>query len=202
MSEVDGYEEVFTEAALSSLTADSFAYLKQAEPSAGETFVVGKLCHGYSWRVAVEFSDDCTDLLTANGTYTVRFPENEGVELEMVCERLLDNGNGGTVAVLRSDVTPSDFRYLRTQKAEITVGSMDGLYIPRQSYVVQNGMDGVYVFEDSTVRFRRIDVIYEGEGYLIADLQDGEPQNPVAYLDLNDLMITSGKKLYDGKVYS
>ncbi len=201
LSEVDGYETVFTEAALESLTAESFAALKTAEPGTEAEFVAGKLCYGYSWRVAVDFTENCGDLFDVGGVYTVRFPENDGMELELTCEKLLENGNGGTVAVLRSDVTPSNFRYLRTQKAEITVGSVEGIYIPAQSYVSQNGEDGVYVFEESTVRFRRIRVLYEGDGYLIAALTDDQPAAETAYLSMNDLMITSGKKLYDGKVY-
>ncbi len=201
LSEVDGFETVFTEAALESLTAESFQSLKTAEPKTGTEFVAGKLCYGYSWRVAVEFSEDCGDLFAVGGVYTVRFPDNEDLQLELTCEKLMENGSGGTVAVLRSDVTPSAFRYLRTQKAEITVGSVEGIYIPARAYVSLNGKDGVYVFEESTVRFRRIRVLYEGDGYLIAALTDEEPDGETAYLSLNDLMITSGKKLYDGKVY-
>ena len=121
--------------------------------------------------------------------------------MEMICEKLLQNENGATVAVLRSDVTPSDFRFLRTQRAEITVGSMEGIYIPRQAYVSQDGVDGVYVFDESTVRFRRIKISYVGDGYLIASLVDDDPNHEIAYLGLNDLMIMSGRKLYDGKVY-
>lgn len=202
LSQLDGYETIFTEEALNGLTAASFEALKQAESASEKDFAVGKLCYGYSWRVAVEFSSPCEDLFEVGGIYAVRFPENDGMELEMSCERLMESANGGTVAIMRSDVTPLEFRYLRMQKAEITVGSLDGIYIPKQSHVQQNGMDGVYVFEESAVRFRRIHVIYESEGYLIADMEDADPQNPVPYLNLNDLMVTSGKKLYDGKVYS
>ncbi len=200
-SEVDGYETVFTQDALNQLDAESFAALKAEKPSTGDEFVVGKLCYGYTWRVAVEFSDACNELFEIGGIYEVRFPENDGATMEMICERILQNGEGATVAVLRSDVTPSDFRFLRTQRAEITVGALEGIYIPRQAYVVQNGIDGVYVFEDSTVRFRRIRISYEGDGYLIASLTNDDPDHEIAYLGLNDLMITSGRKLYDGKVY-
>jgi hypothetical protein len=108
--------------------------------------------------------------------------------------------------VLRSDVTPAAFRYLRAQSVETTVGSMDGIYIPEQAYVEWNGMTGVYVFEDSTVRFRRIHVLYTGDGYLIAASEDDrvseeDSEEWIAYLALNDLMVTSGKNLYHGKVY-
>lgn len=202
LSEVDGYETLFTEAALEGLTAETFAALKTAEQvSSGEKFVVGKLCYGYSWRVAVEFSQDCLDLFLVGGVYRVTFPENDGLELDLTCERLMNNGSGGTVAVLRSDVTPASFRYLRMQKAEITVGSLAGIYVPEQSYVSLNGVEGVYVFEESAVRFRRIRVLYRGDGYLIANLTDTDPDHAIPYLGLNDLMITSGKNLYDGKVY-
>lgn len=202
LSEVDGYEGLFTEQALETLTAESFAELKRAAPDTGEGYAVGKLCYGYSWRVAVDFSQACEDLFAIGQAYSVSFPENNGMTLELVCERMLDNGEGGTVAVLRSDVTPLEFRYLRMQSAEITVGSTDGIYIPRQAYVSLGGLDGVYVFEDGTVRFRRILVVYQDDGYLIADFNDNAPEHEAAYLSLNDLMITSGKNLYDGKVYS
>lgn len=200
-SEVDGYETVFTEAALENLDAVSFAAIKSAAPETSENFVVGKLCYGYTWHVAVEFSDDCRDLFSVGGIYEVSFPENDGATMELICERLLENGQDGTVAVLRSDVTPSDFHFLRSQRAEITVGSLEGIYIPAKAYVSQNGVDGVYIFEESTVRFRRIRILYAGDGYLIASLADDEPDHGTPYLALNDLMITSGKKLYDGKVY-
>ncbi len=201
LSEVDGYETIFTEQALGELSAESFSALKAAQPGTGNDFVAGKLCYGYTWCVAVEFSDDCTDLFSVGGFYEVCFPENDGAAMEMICEKLLQNENGATVAVFRSDVTPSDFRFLRTQRAEITVGSMEGIYIPRQAYVLQDGVDGVYVFDESTVRFRRIKISYVGDGYLIASLVDDEPDHEIAYLGLNDLMIMSGRKLYDGKVY-
>lgn len=201
LSEVDGYETVFTETALSELSAESFAMLKASEPKTGDGFVAGKLCYGYSWHVAVEFSDACEDLFLIGGFYQVSFPENDGATVEMICERLLQNDNGGTVAVLRSDVTPSDFRFLRSQRAEITVGYMEGIYIPKQAYVSLDGVDGVYVFDESTVRFRRISISYVGDGYLIASLVDGDPDHEIPYLGLNDLMILSGRKLYDGKVY-
>ena len=201
LSEVDGYETIFTEAALGELTAESFSALKEATPNSGDVFVAGKLCYGYTWHVAVEFSDSCLDLFSEGDLYEVSFPDNNGATMEMICERILQSEDGSTIAVLRSDVTPSDFRFLRMQRAEIIVGSMEGIYIPRQAYVSQDGMDGVYIFEESTVRFRRIRISYIGDGYLIASLEDDDPNHETAYLGLNDLMIMSGKKLYDGKVY-
>jgi hypothetical protein len=63
---------------------------------------------------------------------------------------------------------------------------------------VQNAVTGVYVFEESTVRFRRIDVIWRGEGYAIAALPG---EGSLTELYENDILIVSGNDLYEGKVY-
>lgn len=201
-TEVDGYETLFTAQALQNLTAESFAELKASEPTSPEgQFVVGKLCSDYSWYLAVDFPDGAGELFEQGVLYRFRFPESDGMELTLTCERILTGLEGGTVAVFRSDVTPLGFHYLRSQRVEITVGSSNGFYIPQQAYTVLNGLPGVYIFEESTVQFRRIEVLYEGDGYLIAAGEDPDPEHEVPYLALNDLMITSGKNLYDGKVY-
>lgn len=201
-TEVDGYETLFTAQALQNLTAESFAELKSAAPTAPEgQFVVGKLCSDYSWYLAVDFPDGAGELFEQGVLYRFGFPESDGMELTLTCERVLTGTDGGTVAVFRSDVTPLGFHYLRSQRVEITVGSSNGFYIPQQAYITQNGLPGVYIFEESTVQFRRIEVLYEGDGYLIAAGEDPDPEHDVPYLALNDLMITSGRNLYDGKVY-
>ena len=201
-TEVDGYETLFTVQALQSLTAESFEALKSASPVMPEgQFVAGKLCGEYSWYLAVEFPAGAGELFEVGASYRFRFPESDGMELSLSCERLLTGSDGGTVAVFRSDVTPLGFHYLRSQRVEITVGSTNGYYIPQQALRTRDGTPGVYVFEDSTVEFRRIAVLYEGDGYLIAAGTDPDPENDVPYLSLNDLMITSGKNLYEGKVY-
>ena len=59
-------------------------------------------------------------------------------------------------------------------------------------------MSGVYVFEESTVRFRQVDIIWRGEGYAIAALPS---EDSLTELVENDILIVSGKDLYEGKVY-
>ena len=214
MDEVDGYEQSFNEAALESLTPESFAALKESRPQSTEsTFVVGKLCYGYSWHLAVEFAEGGS-LFEDGVSYRIRFPENNGLELVLLCERTLMGEGGESVVIFRSDVTPAAFRYLRSQSAEITVGETDGLYIPRQALTELDGYTGVYVFEESTLQFRRITICYTGDGYYIALSKDPHPElspDPKEtdtsgipkyhYLELNDLIVVSGKNLYNGKVY-
>ena len=104
--------------------------------------------------------------------------------------------------VFRADSTPAGFDYHRVQRVEITTEKTEGFYVPESALQTRtvNGeeQEGVYVFENSIVRFRRIEVLYRGDGYCIALRPDA---SEITELREGDILITSGKNLYDGKGY-
>ena len=125
------------------------------------------------------------------------FPENNDAEATLTMTNKVV-GTDTVLAVFVCESHPKDFLFYRKQTVEITVGESEGFYIPDSALVTQNGMTGVYVFEESTVRFRRADIIWRGDGYAIAALPgDGS----LTALRENDILIVSGKDLYEGKVY-
>lgn len=200
---VDGYERIFTEDALASLSPESFDVLTASEADAQTpdgAFVVGKKTYSTRWHLAVGLESGTGTLPEEGAVYTVGFPENGGLSLSMTCERLLAGADGRTVAVFLSEDLPNGFLWSRSQTVEIEVGNDRGYYVPDQAFVTVGGTPGVYVLDGSTVRFRRISVLYRGDGYRIAERKETDAGG-VPYLALNDLMITSGKNLYDGKVY-
>lgn len=200
---VDGLEERFSVTALETLTGAGFAELQNAEPIPGDGFAAGKICYDYRWYLALTLPADVGGALEVDTTYAVRFPENHNRELNLTCTDLRDagDGNGTVLVILRSDVTPADFTFRRCQTVELTTGESSGLYIPEQAIVTRGGVTGVYVFDSGTVVFRRIAAAVEREGYLLALCDDPDPENEIPYVALNDLMVLSGKNLYDGKVY-
>ena len=186
---VDGFESLFTLEAARTLTEKSFHALLEREPTeAPQDRTVGKMVYGYSWYAAMELPQELTERLKVGEIYSVAFPENGGRSIRMTLER-----RDGSLAVFRSDESPDGFAYYRAQTAEITLEEREGFYIPDTALCRVNGQDGVYIFENSTVYFRKIVTVYRGDGYCIAadDSEIGE----------NDILITSGKNLYDGKVY-
>ena len=70
--------------------------------------------------------------------------------------------------------------------------------VPASALHEVSGVEGVYIFKDSTAYFRRVRVLYRGDGYVIVAQNDNGDE---AYLSLFDILITSGKDLYDGRVY-
>jgi hypothetical protein len=195
---VDGYEGILNEDALAGLTADRFFELIASDPMPIEDgWAVGKMSYGYDWYFGVSFDIGENDLFRIGREYTFRLPENRGMELTMVCEQLLRHTDGRLVAVFSSSDHPTNMTYLRSQRVEITVGSAKGYYVPESALRTVDGVEGVYIFKDSTVYFRRIEVLYRGDGYCIVSEQNGRE----GYLALYDLLVTSGEDLYDGRVF-
>ena len=94
------------------------------------------------------------------------------------------------------------------------MSSQTGYRIPTDALVELRGETGVYIIVGTVVEFRRVTVSLKdnGNGYVIvktyemdrADTSvaesEGETVDRPAYLKANDLIITSGNDLYDGKL--
>lgn len=199
-TQVDGYEELFSTAALDGLTVSGFDTLISASPKThSDATTVGKMAYGYEWYLAIRLDSATFGYFEEGVRYRVTFSENGDRELILTCDRLLSEvGIEGGVAILSCRDYPSDFTFFRTQKIKLSVRSMSGYYVPESALQNLNGVDGVYVFENLTVRFRRVDILYRGDGYCIVAEKGDRGEE---YLKLNDLLITYGKNLYDGKVY-
>ena len=167
------------------------------EPAAQKGQTIGKMVYGYEWYVALELSPSVAEGFRAGRTYQINFPDNEDRTLSLTLERMSTEGDR-VLAIFRSDEHPTDFVFYRVQTVEITVGESVGFYIPDAALREQNGAMGVYIFEESTVRFRQIEIVYRGDGYSIAALPGDDS---LTELQENDILITSGKDLYEGKVY-
>ncbi len=194
---VDGREGIFTAKALEALTPAGLTELASmpAQDPSGTT-LVGKMVYGYTWYLAVELAPG--DAIPAVGDVcTVRFPRLEGNTLDMTCEKSETDGDGRCLVVLSSGENPAWFDYARAQTLEIQTGSVQGLYVPNSALVTLDGVEGVYILRDSTVRFRRVEVIRRGDGYCVAAIHENDEH----YLALYDILITAGNDLYEGKVY-
>ncbi|MBO7250773.1 MAG: hypothetical protein J6V42_05815, partial [Clostridia bacterium] len=94
----------------------------------------------------------------------------------------------------------------------IKMSSATGYRVPSESVVELDGETGVYILVGTVVEFRRVTVIKESGGYCIvktyaedraeieAAEEEGIKTDRPPYLSDNDLIITSGNDLYDGKL--
>ncbi len=198
---VDGYESVFSAARLSELTLEEFDEMKASPAKLQSGTVVGKMIYGYSWHLAMNLKPETALLFEEGRSYTLTFPENADAAITFSLERRVD-GESASLLIFSTSDTPAGFDYHRVQNVEITVDHVDGYYVPESALVMERTErgeeEGVYVFENSLIRFRRIEVLYRGDGYCIVLPPE---LSEITELTDNDILVTSGKNLYDGKGY-
>ena len=138
-------------------------------------------------------------------SYAVKFPFNSDVTVKMVLHRIIrENDSDRVVLIFRTNVMPEGFSYFRKQNIQIIQESYTGYKIPANAVRVVNGVKGVYILRGNTVHFREIVVLAETDGFFIVEEQPSYFEDEFYYkkLGLYDMVITSGKNLYDGKIIS
>lgn len=198
--DVDGYELLLSADKLDTLTYADFSALVEGNPSV-DPRAVGKIVSSYNWYIVINVSQSVADKFIEGDhqMYPVTFTENSDRVIEMELYRKIEHENGALV-VLMSDIMPTDFSYLRLQNVNVKLSEHYGYRVPSEA-IRQNGSDiGVYTVDaNRTVYFKRVKVLYISDAYTIVAENDGT-EEMLGYLKLNDVMIVSGKDIYEGKV--
>ncbi len=196
-SVTDGYENVLTLSCADELTiADVAGVIAGRGAQAVPSSALGKMVKSYKWYYAA--------LMTAGDAERFR----EGMELELlmdlsdierlpvtVAKIITEEGNDQAVVLLSCNYMSEQLSRLRLSDGEISFGSITGLRIPERSVRMVGGVRGVYVLKKQTVRYKPIEVVYNGVGFVIVrwDREDAKG------LQLFDEIFVGGNKLYDGK---
>ncbi|MBQ8409209.1 MAG: hypothetical protein IJY39_10145 [Clostridia bacterium] len=201
----DGYESTFASGKLEGLTPDGLAELVSSKPAEYGADVIGKTVYDPEWFLALP-TDEATCLRFTEGmNYQITF-SGGGKTVSMVLQRICidESGDGDAYLLFSSYDLAISGELLRNQNVKILMDSCTGYRIPTESLTKLYGEDGVFIQVGNMVEFRRVTVIGAGNGYLIVntyqqDLDEGTVSE-IPYLNVNDLIITSGNDLYDGKL--
>ena len=191
----DGYETVLTPDGLAELTAAKLEAVKPAESDAN----VGKLIYGDRWYYAAAISEEDAALLAKRSRVTLRFAKGLQFDLTMDIRSIGEAENGKCILVLYSDKYLSQTTTLRHQAAELILRSYEGLRLPSNALRVnEEGVPGVYCVVGVTARFKPVDVVYQGDGYVLVKAASGT--EGTAVLRIGDEVIATSGELHDGKV--
>lgn len=210
-SECDGYENLFAYTALEDLTPASFAGLMSSQKQE-YTDAIGKQVFSPVWYICFPVSDAYCDMFANNAAnaktqYEASFLSNGGAKLILTFEDACysdADGNSGFVKFSCKQM-PEGFEFLRAQNVQIDLDSTTGYRVPSEAVRTVEQNNYVYILNGNMVEQRRITVIGKGDGYYIvntyeADYNETGSVNPIPYLAENELIITSGRDLYDGKL--
>lgn len=195
----DGFEQSFDYSKIDELnveTLNSYIALLQNEqtPSA-----IGKVIKSFDWYLCTVV--DTADLMgLKNGRSIDVTLKNSSRVLK--CEIVKGAGDSAgseqTVLVLKCNELSSDITSLRLEDIQIRINKYEGIKVPAEAVHVVNNEKGVYALVSSVVQWRKADVLYTGDNFVILSY-DKETEGGIK---LYDQIIIQGKELYDGKVYA
>ncbi|MCI5945604.1 MAG: hypothetical protein MRZ39_01700 [Oscillospiraceae bacterium] len=191
ISYVDGYEDILSTDKLSSITADE---IKEVIKNDGYNSAkvskkaVGKIVDDYEWdlvgivnpkdasfnpgkEVKVKLSST-PDLLTAKISDVIETDDPEECVIVLSCEKLNFN-----------------LVQYRTERVEIILDDFNGIKVPREAVRFnKNNEKGVYVLLGQRIAFKKVDVIYECDDYLLSAIT-----SDTSYISVYEDIILSGE---------
>lgn len=195
-SRIDGYEDEITFSSVSEMTEEKIAeIIARPDKAKNSENVIGKLISDYRWRIAAVLDTDNMFGVNQGGKVTLRLgSETRLLEAEVVSVKPC--GDNKAVYIFECDRLDASVVQGRTARFKIVVNSYGGLRIPRSALRYSEGGEyGVYAMRGQSVVFKKIDIIYWGNDYVICEQNSGDK-----YLKLYDEIVVEGKDLYDGKV--
>lgn len=195
VSTVDGYESVLSSENIETLTPEAFDAVKP-DATVNDDAFVGKVVSDMQWYIAAEVSFDDSLLLSEGMTITVDIPASAVGELPVTVARV-NKGESGekAVVIFRCSYMSAELSSLRSPAFQIVLKRYEGLRVSKEAIRVEDGKKGVYVSIGSSVKFTPVEVLYDGNGYVICKKVDPLESG----LHLYDDVVVKGKNLYDGK---
>ena len=200
----DGYEESNHTSRLDALTPGELDKIMSGEPKRGAE-VIGKATESSKWYLALPLDTAAAETFRelVGGTFTVDFLGFDGLEIEMLIESVVEDEEGGAYMLMSCRDLSHIASLDRLQSVRILLGSYTGYRIPSEALHSVSGRDGVYILVGNVIEFRRVTVIGEGDDYYIVATYESDaaehPDESTPYLNINDMIVTSGNDLYDGK---
>ncbi len=200
-SYTDGYENLIDYQRAEELTAEEVRNaIEKTKEVCDTSNNLGKLVTGYVWYLECVVPADAVKNLE-NGYYVNVALKDSGDTVLKV--KIIDGaepalGADETVLIMQCNEMNASLSSLRCEEIEIRTKSYTGVKVPATAMHVVNGKKGVYALISSQVKFREADVIYSEDDYVLLSY-DTDNKNGIR---LYDKIITQGKDLEDGKVYT
>ena len=191
----DGCENQFDSNMLFEMTAaDIVSAIEQEYPLNDD--IPGKIMTEHNWYCALVLSQEDGERFRVGRKVQVTFESESLSNIEMeVCNVTDEAATGNSIVILtRKEIVPGILS-ARSVTAKVHFSTYTGLRVSDSAVRLVDGQVGVYVSSGYDIRFRPIEVLYQGDGYQICR-EDLTVENG---LKMFDQVIVKGTDLYDGK---
>lgn len=202
-SEYDGYGEIFSSEKIDSMTYDDFLDMIDSEPSMSSSICVGSVVRDYAWYIACSMKKSEASNLLEKSSCEITFTYSD-TDVSATLYRVVSQTPGDmAIAIFKCETMPSGFDYTRMQPVKILAVEYTGYKFPTDAVRIVGGFEGVYTLKEVELKFKRINIVYRSDGYVICTGGGTEESaDDVAYpwVEQNDIIVVGGKDLYDGKL--
>ncbi len=186
VSYADGYEETLSMDKLSSITPELIEKVKD-KGAVDDRQIIGKLISGYEWY-AVGVIDNSDTHFSIDEEVKLKF-QSASEAIDGVIYDIRDTKNAGqSIVIVRCKDITYELVQHRTEPAEMIKGEYEGIKVSRKAIRFNgDGDKGVYVKLGEQINFKKLDVIYEGDNFVLSSLNAGN-----GYLSLYDDIVVEG----------
>lgn len=200
VSNVDGYEDILTPESYTNLSADDIKKIISNSDTKSSASV-GKVIDGYKWRV-VGIIDNSSKLYQKEMQVSLTFASCQDKVVAKIIDIIPTENPDESIVVLESEKLISGIVRHRVERVEMVASNYEGIYVPREAIRFNaKGEKGVYVKLGQGIVFKKIDVIYEGEDYLLS-ANKGDAEYVLLYDDIIVDSITEEDMAYIGVLYA
>lgn len=192
VNSADGYESSFTYDNVLDMT---YADIENVNATALPNNCVGKLINSDEWYFVAQFDASDSRNIVAGKSVTVKIPYSDIGEFKMYVEKVTENLDGTATAILSCSYMSSELSTLRSQKIQIVAGKHTGLRVNSKAVRVVDNETGVYVKIGKLIKFRKVDIIYNDEDFVICESSQNAGQ-----LKIYDEAVIKGKGLRHEKL--
>lgn len=203
VSYADGYETKLTIDSIPDLTvSDIEAVTSNGNLKNGN--IVGKTVSSYGWYMVGVIDNSKLDYKEGD-VVTLKLSSSSATATATIKDIKASDSLDKSIVILYCDRMTSEFVQNRTERVEMIKGTYKGIKVPRSAIrfkdieeVSENTITGkktvttvnyrgVYVMDGEKVVFKKLDVIYEGDDYVLSKLNSADD-----YLILYDSIIVEG----------
>lgn len=206
VSFADGYEDALSMDKLSSITPELINEVKDGNVSS-DGRVIGKLIESYEWY-AVGVIDNTDIQFSIEDDVKIKFRSTSEVINGTITDIRDTQTAGKSVVVVKcSDITKELVQH-RTEQVEMVRGEYEGIKVPRKAIrfkdIEETVVDeetgesrkqvvnckGVYVKLGEQINFKKLDVVYEGDNFVLSAMNAGS-----SYVSLYDDIVVEGVEM-------
>lgn len=201
---IDGYESQMTLEYAQVISQDELAsLLNQYQELDTSASALGKIITKPEIIYIALVPTSVVHSLSEGEQYSLTFEDSsQNISAEVISIKADENNEQSLVSFKIKRFT-EEIVSLRKSVAEVYLGDYVGLKIPKSALhsladsETGEEISGVYVVTGVTMSFRKVNIVYESNQYVLVE----NNANSSDTLQLYDTIIVKGKDLYDGKAY-